>query len=225
MNHSASILIYACCFTMVFVGTWISKYNKSNRLFDAQGVLAAKSSILLGLHVAGISLLGLFPIILLKKSPEIILTGSRFPDFLWLIVWVLLLIVIVATGLRAGRNIQIYQQYRHGFSNKFLSIYFLLRILFLCSYELFFRGLLLFDCIKWLGIYPAILLTTFFTVLIHVFTNKKEMLGCIPFGIMLSCCCIFFNAVWPAIVLHVALSMAYEIPPLNYFLKLLKLSR
>ena len=54
MNHSASILIYAGCFTMDFVATWISKHNKSNRLFDAQGVLASNSSSLLGLHVAGI---------------------------------------------------------------------------------------------------------------------------------------------------------------------------
>ena len=225
MNHSASILIYACCFAMLFAATWISKHNKSNRLFDAQGVLATSSNTLIGLHVAGIYWLGLVPLILLKKSFQIIFAGSSFPDFLWLTVWVFLLIVIVVTGLRAGRNIQICQPYRHGFSNKFLTIYFLLRILFLCSYELFFRGLLLFDCIKWRGIYPAILLTTFFTVLIHVFTNKKEMLGCIPFGIILSGCCIAFNAAWPAIVMHVALSMAYELPPLTNFLKLSKLSK
>ena len=225
MNHSASILLYAGCFTMLFASTWISKHNKSNRLFDAQGVLAVNSSTLLGSHAAGIYWLGVVPLILLKRSPEIVLTGSGFPGILWLLVWVFLLIVIVFTGLKAGRNIQIYQAYRHGFSNKFLTIYFLLRILFLCSYELFFRGWLLFDGIKWCGIYPAILFTTFFTVLIHVFTNKKEMLGCIPFGIILSSCCIVFNAVWPAIVLHVALSMAYEIPPLNHFLKHLKLSK
>lgn len=52
MKHSSSVLIYAGCFAMLFAATWISKHNKSNRLFDAQGVLVNNSNTLLGLHIA-----------------------------------------------------------------------------------------------------------------------------------------------------------------------------
>ena len=73
------------------------------------------------------------------------------------------------------------------------------------------------------GLIPAIALSTGLTVLIHVFTNKKEMWGCIPFGIILCGCSVVFNAVWPAIVLHLALSLSYELPPSYQFLKPVKL--
>ena len=131
--------------------------------------------------------------------------------------------LITLTGFRKGRQIRIKYENRSVSSNVFVSYYFPVRILFLCAYELFFRGFLLFDCIRWFGILPAIIITTGLTVLIHVFTNKKEMWACIPFGIILCSCCITIHSVWQAIVLHLALSLAYEIPPVNQFLNQLKL--
>ncbi len=223
MNSSDALLKYALCYSMMFILTWISKLNKSNRLFDAKGLLAANAGNLIGLHFAGILWMGLVPFTLFKQSFKAILYGSGLPTLSWLLLFVFLLAIIVLTGFRASRQIHIKQENIPASSNKFLNYYFLVRILFLCSYELFFRGFLLFDCIKWVGILQAIILTTGLTVLIHVFTNKKEMWACIPFGIILCSCCIAFNAVWPAIVLHLALSLAYEIPLVNQFLTQLKL--
>ncbi len=176
----------------------------------------------MGLHLAGILWFGCVPFNLFNHSFNIILSITQLPVFSWTLLFVSLLVVAVLAGFKASNQVQIRQSNIRGVSKKIISHYFVIRILFLFSYELFFRGYLLFDCMHWWGVFPAILVTTGLTVLIHVFTNQKEMWACIPFGILLSCCCIGFNAVWPAIVLHISLSLAYELPPVNQFLNQLK---
>jgi membrane protease YdiL (CAAX protease family) len=225
MNYSDSLWKYALCYTIMFILTWISKRNKSNRLFSSEGLLAANAGYLMVLHFAGIFWFGLVPIVLLKYSIKTFLLGSEYLNFFWVLFLALLLIIIALTAFRESSKIYVKQGYIHTPSNKFFSYYFPLRILFLCAYELFFRGFLLFDCIKWFGIFPAIILSTCLTILIHVFTNKKEMWGCIPFGIILCSCCIAFKAVWPAIILHLTLSLAYEIPLTHQFINQLKFSK
>lgn len=225
MNNSANLLKYVLCYTLVFILTWIAKRNKSNRLFNSDGVLAKNTGYLIALHVAGIVWLGVVPITLFKISLKAFLFGSEYPNFLWLLLIVLLLPVMAATAFKESNKIYIKHKNIGGISNNFFSYYFFVRILFLCAYELFFRGILLFACIEWIGVAPAIILTTGLTVLIHVFTNKKEMWGCIPFGIILCICCIALNAVWPAIVLHLALSLAFEIPLTQKFIHQLKFSK
>jgi len=225
MNNSNRLLAYALCFTTMFILNWICKQNKSNRLFNPEGILSINGVYLVALHFAGFFWFALVPIALSKYSLKTFLLGSGYPNFFWSLSVVLLLLIIVITSSRESSKIHIKQENIHMPSNKFFSYYFTVRILFLCAYELFFRGFLLFDCIKWFGILPAIMLSTSLTILIHVFTNKKEMWGCVPFGIILCSCCIALNAVWPAIVLHLALSMAYEIPPAYQFINQLKLSK
>ena len=88
--------------------------------------------------------------------------------------------------------------------------YFLVRILFLVAYECWFRGYLLMDCATGMGVLPAIIINTVLYTLLHVFKSRNELLGCIPFGLLLSAICIWMGAAWPAIVLHMALALTYE---------------
>ncbi len=224
MNSPDAFLKYALCFSIMFMLTWISKLNKSNRLFDTKGMPAANIHNLIGLHCAGILWLGLVPMTDFNRSLTILVLGNGSPAFVRLILFIFLAAIISHTGLRASRQVHIHYELQPA-SNKFLLCYFPARILFLCAYELFFRGFLLFDGMKWFGILPAMLLTTGLTVLIHAFTNKKERWACIPFGMILSGCCITMNAVWPAMVLHLALSLSYEVPVVTQFLTPLKLSK
>ncbi len=86
-----------------------------------------------------------------------------------------------------------------------------IRIVFLIVYECFFRGLLLFLAISMAGVYIAVSVNIMFYMLIHFFSNKKEILGTVPFGIIL-CVLSFLNeSVWPAITVHLALALTYEI--------------
>lgn len=218
MKSIPPLIIYAGCYGVMFLLTWITNRNKSNRLFDVNGIIAANTGNLLGLHIAGIGWLALVPVMLFHQSFKATLSGTGLPSNSLVLLFLFLLVVICLTGYRAGRQIEISRYYCAGLSKVFLVHYFFFRILFLFSYELFFRGFLLFECIQIVGIFSALLVTTGLTVLIHLFTNNKEMWGCIPFGIVLSLCCVAFNSVWPAIVLHIALSLSYEIPPIYFLL-------
>ena len=225
MNNSAPILVYTICYCVVFIITGICKKNKSNRLFDSTGLPAANTGYLFALHLTGIFWLGLIPLILLKQSFIEVAFNSQLLSIFWLIPLLFFMLVLANTGLNASRKIIIYHSNSPNINIRLFNAYFIIRLLFLCAYELFFRGFLLFDSIQWFGIVPAVLLSTGLTVLIHVFTNKKEMLACIPFGILLCIFCIAFNAVWPAIALHFTLSLSFEIPPARHFLNQLKLMK
>ena len=223
MKNSEALLIYACCFSMFFIIKWMSKTNRSNRLFDKNAALSTNTGNLIGLHLAGILWLGLVPVILLKRSFNETITGEVLPTLSWFLSFISLIALVVISVLRVNRKIHIPHKNIHILSGKFIGQYFFVRILFLVAYELFFRGMLLFDCIKWFGIFQAITLTTLLTVLLHAFSNKKEMWACIPYGIISCCCCISIQAVWPAIILHLALSITYETSLLNRSLTHLKL--
>ncbi len=224
MNNQDTIPVYALCYSMIFVVTWMGSRNKSNRLFHANGEAASSAANLLGLHVAGIFWLGLIPSPLLKQEGVSILSVNEAPGFLWICCFITTLILTVITGMKAGRYIHISSS-KPVLSDTWMSIYFPVRILFLAAYELFFRGVVLFGIAAKAGFVAAIFISTTLTVLLHVFTGKKEMLGCVPFGIVLCALCISRHAVWPAILLHIALSLSYEIPPINHFFTRLKPSK
>ncbi|MGZ8551073.1 MAG: CPBP family intramembrane glutamic endopeptidase, partial [Chitinophagaceae bacterium] len=85
-----------------------------------------------------------------------------------------------------------------------------LRSSFLVSYECFFRGCVLFSCIEFFGTAPAIIINLILYALIHSFNGKKEMYGAIPFGLMLCLFTIWYQSVWPAILLHLLLTSLHE---------------
>lgn len=73
-----------------------------------------------------------------------------------------------------------------------------------------FRGYLLNDSIHDSGLALAIFINVIFYSLLHIVNGKDEVIACIPFGILLCCLCIWQGAVWPAIFLHLALTVPYE---------------
>ena len=200
MTNQAVVLIYILCYILMFIITGLSKLRGSNRLFGFKGALPNNPSCLVVLHIAGILWFGFVPWCLSKQSLKAILFGNGLPTLSWMMLFIVLLAVIIFTAFRASQKVQIKHAAGSLSAAAFLPFYFPLRIIFLGAYELFFRGVVFFDCIKWVGLVYAIIITTFLTGLIHVFTNTKEMWACIPFGI--ACCifCISLHAVWPAII-------------------------
>ncbi len=92
-----------------------------------------------------------------------------------------------------------------------LVIYFLLRVLFLLLYEYFFRGVLLFICIEAVGIVIAILINLSVYAMTHAYSDRREIIGTIPFGLTLCSLTILLHSVWPAIFIHLALAISHEI--------------
>jgi len=224
MNYSDTLIKYIICYCIMFIITGIAKSIKSNRLFNTEGMMATNINSLIGLHFSGILWLGLIPIIVCKQPINTIIFGESLPTFLWTLIFIPSVALLIFAGIRSSYNICIKLPPAHTTKLQSFHSYFFSRVLFLFCYELFFRGVLLFNCISLWDNLTAIIITTALTILIHVFTNKKEMLGCIPYGIITSLLCIAIHAIWPAIVLHCTLSFAYEIPPINHFLKQQKLT-
>lgn len=100
-----------------------------------------------------------------------------------------------------------------GYAMKVLPvfIYLLLRIVFLFLYECFFRGVLLFTFVDTLGVPFTITLNIVLYTLAHAHSSKEEFFGSIPFGLLLCGITVLHHSVWPAIIIHLALAMSYEI--------------
>ncbi len=91
------------------------------------------------------------------------------------------------------------------------SVYFMIRFVFLMCYEFFFRGVLLFKFLEYNSLFVAIFYSTILYVLIHIFDSRKEIIGAIPFGIVLCLFAYYTNSVWYVFIIHMALSAVYEI--------------
>lgn len=91
------------------------------------------------------------------------------------------------------------------------SVYFIIRFVFLMCYEFFFRGVLLFKFLENNSLFVAIFYSTILYVLIHIFDSRKEIIGSIPFGIVLCLFAYYTNSVWYVFIIHMALSAVYEI--------------
>ena len=91
------------------------------------------------------------------------------------------------------------------------SVYFMIRFVFLMCYEFFFRGVLLFKFLEYNSLFLAIFYSTILYVLIHIFDPRKEIIGAIPFGIVLCLFAYYTNSLWYVFIIHMALSAVYEI--------------
>lgn len=142
-------------------------------------------------------------------------------------IWVIILASTAAffTGYASAKKIFPAQfTSEHVPSTFFIVTYVLFRTLFLISYEFFFRGVVLFSMLIDAGEKAAIVLNVLLYMLLHSFSNRKELIGTIPFGILLCAVTLFYQSVWPAIILHVCLALSHEIRILISYKSPLKMS-
>jgi hypothetical protein len=97
-------------------------------------------------------------------------------------------------------------------------LYGSLRSVFLISYEWFFRGLVLWSFSLWLGVNWAILINISLYALMHIHKNKNELIGCIPFGLLVCVFTLWWQSVWPAIIFHLEIMIIHEWPLLQKFI-------
>jgi membrane protease YdiL (CAAX protease family) len=97
-------------------------------------------------------------------------------------------------------------------------LYGSLRSTFLVSYEWFFRGLLLWSFSLWLGVIWSILINVLLYTLIHIHKNKNELIGCIPFGLLVCVFTLWWQSIWPAIIFHLEIMIIHEWPILQKFI-------
>jgi membrane protease YdiL (CAAX protease family) len=217
---------YLICYSTFFILSWIAKAHDGYKFIDDNGPARNKGS-LLGLHLGGILWLGVIPYFILGQSLQKIVFGDKLPQPFQLLIFILLIgATFFVAATQANKTFSKIQNRGIAYNilnASFITRYFIARFIFLCAYEIFFRGYLLTDCIHYLGIPAAILINVSLYTSLHIFSSKKEIIGCIPFGIALCGLSILFGAVWPAILLHLVFSFRYEFGLVNKIYKSLKI--
>lgn len=164
------------------------------------------------LHASSIMIMSL-PIFITGYSPFFLLL---FPDKINIGQTMAFLACFGAIGFFPWKKFSA----EHNYGNtilpfSFLLLYGLLRFIFLICYEWFFRGLLFTSFSSWLGIGWAIIINISLYTLIHIHKTKKEIIGCIPFGLLMCVFTVWWQSIWPAIIFHLQLAIIHEWPRLQ----------
>lgn len=214
INLTQIYYLIAASFIIYFIISYAYKILKIQNVEEA--LLTSRGLLLINLkHILGILLFGLI-FYLITPEYRFLINSFEIPN---LNILLLLLGVVFISALLAFtlvkknlKNKAEISQYSHNQG----WIYFIIRIVFLISYEFFFRGVLLFFFIENNGLILAIIISTSLYVLIHIFDTKAEILGAIPFGIVLCLFSYFTNNIWAVFIIHGTLSGVYEVSMFNH---------
>ena len=201
--------VLVMCYALLFLlCLWAWKMRSENLV--SEKVLNGNWVLLHIRHFGGILIMTAIPAVFLPVIPENLMQwpgSAGFIQTITLTVAALILLLLVIKN-RDGMTIDEPVNDKDGYFHAILHI--VLRSSFLICYEFFFRGCILFSCIDLFGTLPAIIINLVLYALIHSFNGKKEMYGSVPFGLMLCLFTIWYQSVWPAILLHLLLSSSHE---------------
>ncbi|TNJ44686.1 CPBP family intramembrane metalloprotease [Tamlana fucoidanivorans] len=210
MENSQDIWVFiSVVFLTYFLLSWI--YEKLD-IWNLEQALQVRNGLrLLNMrHGLGIVLLG---VLFYEICPDLrfLLNYIEIPRLYILLPYVALVFSAAYISYLASKKAKdtnddvIYYKFEQAWS------YFIIRTLFLLSYEFFFRGVLFFTFLEYFSLVESIALTTILYLIIHVFDSKGKMMGTIPFGIILCVITYETQSIWYAFVLHLTLSAVYEI--------------
>ncbi len=181
--------------------------------------------IVLRLNVAGILLFGGFAFFCSKTLGASYLFPVQMPTPT---VWLSILILSTMAFILSYRAAQQKVQYSRYCANQpiqtelsLLAIplnitlpryvsYLLIRLVYLFSYEYFYRGVFLFNTSEVTGWFWAIAINAIVYLLSHSFTSKAEIIGTIPFGVALCYVSYEAHSFLPAFIIHLVLGFTYE---------------
>lgn len=209
VNTSHIYYLLAASFTVYFLISYIYKLLNINNVEKALKI--DNGLLLMNLkHILGIVLFGIM-FFLVYPDYRSLITTIEIPDRNILLFFSIIVIIsAILSYFSAKKNLKNKTEISQYHMNDSW-IYFTIRILFLLSYEFFFRGILFFSLLEVNDIIIAILVCTFLYVLIHAFDSRTEIIGAVPFGIILCLFSYFTNSIWPAFIIHITLSGVYEV--------------
>jgi membrane protease YdiL (CAAX protease family) len=212
MNWSDSEFLYhTFAYLAMFAVSWYAYNKKSLKFFSDQGWAKHKGPHFLVMGT-GILVWGLLPLIYWGSefSEEIILGKKPLNSIQWLLI-VILMILASFVGFSQSKKLQkIDTLFIAPPVPLIVALFFVFRISFLIAYEFWFRGIFLHDLLLIFSPSLAIGINVFLYALIHYFSGPKEAWSSIAFGVILCLLVIFTGATWPAIFIHLSLSLSFE---------------
>lgn len=210
MKENATFwILVAGSFTLYFILTYL---YKQLRIINLEGAIQKIRGVRLlnTRHLVGILVLGLLFYLAFPETRDF-LDRAEGVNAVFILLLGAFIVISSSVAYQAFRS----KKFDFGtkvYANPYQAWgYFVLRLLFLFSYEYFFRGILFLGLLSTFPLLTAILINTVLYVIIHLFDSRKEVFGAIPFGIVMCLFVYFANSIWPAFLLHAALSLTYEI--------------
>jgi membrane protease YdiL (CAAX protease family) len=189
----------------------IQFYNASKKGFNSTTDIVLKGGqlgVLNQRHLISLMVMLIAVVYGYLKNPDWLLLALPTTKALWLtiIAAVAACIVSTATARKALRNDMPVDS-----STGPVGTYLFIRALFLIVYELFFRGLLLSFCLVFTSVPVAIAINVVLYAIAHAFSTRQELIGTVPFGILLCLLTLYTGSVWPAVVIHLLLGLPYDL--------------
>jgi membrane protease YdiL (CAAX protease family) len=194
----------------IFLGMlWWARFKCGVRLINDDGFALGVGALLV-LHIAGILLFAVVPI---STGASLASVHPRVPGALSFAVTLLFLATTMILSLRLSKKkleeVKKITAVKIP-SRTILASYFVLRIIFIGAYEFWFRGYLLFICEVEYGISLAIAINILLYAVLHIVNGWKETIACIPFGLILCAISLWTGSAWPAIIIHLSLTIPFE---------------
>lgn len=177
----------------------------------------------------GALFMGIIPSIILLSNTEYTLTdvGLNFGNFKESLLYISAagtFILIVNFFVSKNKiNLAMYPQMRvKKWNRKTILLNTLSWIIYLLSYELMYRGLLLLVCYHAFGFWPAVAINLCFYSSTHIAKGFTETIGSFPFGLFLCYATISTGSIAVAFITHLILALSndyysvYHNPEMNY---------
>ena len=209
---SLEMVYNAFAYSAMFGVSWYAYNQKSLKFFSENG-WAKKMPTHFLVMGTGILVWGFLPFFIRGSgfSWEIIAGKTPLEDNLWILTLVLILLASLV-GYSQSKNLQkVNSLFLDPPLPLIVILFFLFRISFLIAYEFWFRGVFLHDLLLAFSVPVAIGINVFLYALIHYFAGPKEALSSILFGVILCLLTIHSEAVWPAVIIHLSLSLSFEL--------------
>ncbi|WP_394367626.1 CPBP family intramembrane glutamic endopeptidase [Aestuariibaculum suncheonense] len=211
MNLDVVIWVLVIGFLAYFIISRVFKKLNLNNLIAALQVTNGLRLLNLK-HLLGIIFFGILPFVLIPDLRFLVFNIEILRLHLLIIFLFLVFFCVYIACLGVRNESEILEADSVCFYHfREAGYYFVVRFVFLLCYEFFFRGIMLFFFLEFSSLWLAICCVTVFYVLIHFFDSKKEMLGAIPFGIVLCLLAFYTDSIWYPFILHLTLSAVYEI--------------
>jgi membrane protease YdiL (CAAX protease family) len=215
----AVVAVSVC--SVAFVLYWFLSHSEAVRSSMEQryGEERTRVRFVLFQRYAGALLLGGIPALavlwLLGARPRDY--GVRFDPDTWVtsLGWILGLAgLLVPVGFLASRRKQAWSRYPQirtpVWTPGLLVQNAAAWVAYLLAYEYLFRGMLLFECTRSLGAWPAIAVSTALYSMAHVPKGLGETIGAIPFGVLLCVLTLLTGTLWVAFSAHLLLALAND---------------
>ncbi|WP_194973076.1 CPBP family intramembrane glutamic endopeptidase [Aquiflexum lacus] len=208
---NSEFLYHTFAYLAMFAVSWYAYYKKSLKFFSDQGWAKHMGPHFLVMGT-GILVWGLLPLIIWGSefSEDIILGKNPLGNMQWLLVASLVILASIVGFSQSKKLQKIDTLFIAPPIPLIVALFFIFRISFLIAYEFWFRGIFLQDLLSSFSTSLAIGINVFLYALIHYFAGPKEAWSSIAFGVILCLLVIFTLAVWPAIIIHLSLSLSFE---------------